>query len=250
MLLKVNNVSKQYSNGIKALSDVSFEADRGEFISVVGPSGSGKSTLLRTLNRLVDVTDGSIIFENIQIEKLKGNEIKKLRRKIGMIFQNYNLVERLTVIENVLHGRLGYKSVMTGILGIYTEREKEEAFELLDKVDMGKYAYQKCSELSGGQKQRVGIARALMQKPLLLLCDEPVASLDPKSSERVMNYLKKITEEMNITSIVNLHQTEIAKKYSDRIIGLNQGKKVFDGKIDIFTDKIMEKVYSGDYEIL
>ena len=140
MLLKVNNVSKQYSNGIKALSDVSFEADRGEFISIVGPSGSGKSTLLRTLNRLVDVTDGSIVFENIQIEKLKGNEIKKLRRKIGMIFQNYNLVERLTVIENVLHGRLGYKSVMTGILGIYTEREKEEAFELLDKVDMGKYA--------------------------------------------------------------------------------------------------------------
>ena len=125
MLLKVNNVSKQYSNGIKALSDVSFEADRGEFISVVGPSGSGKSTLLRTLNRLVDVTDGSILFENIQIEKLKGNEIKKLRRKIGMIFQNYNLVERLTVIENVLHGRLGYKSVMTGILGIILKERKK-----------------------------------------------------------------------------------------------------------------------------
>ena len=173
MLLKVSNVSKQYSNGIKALNDVSFEAEKGQFISVVGPSGSGKSTLLRTINRLIDVTHGNILFEDVQIKKLKNNEIKKLRRKIGMIFQNYNLVERLSVIENVLHGRLGYKSLLSGVLGIYTEEEKEKAFELLNKVDMGKYAYQKCSELSGGQKQRGGIARALMQEPLLLLCDEP-----------------------------------------------------------------------------
>lgn len=248
MLLKVSNVSKQYSNGIKALNDVSFEAEKGQFISVVGPSGSGKSTLLRTINRLIDVTHGNILFEDVQIEKLKNNEIKKLRRKIGMIFQNYNLVERLSVIENVLHGRLGYKSLLSGVLGIYTEEEKEKAFELLDKVDMGKYAYQKCSELSGGQKQRVGIARALMQKPLLLLCDEPVASLDPKTSERVMDYLRKITDEMSITCIVNLHQTDIAAKYSDRIIGLNQGKKVFDGETSKFTEDIMNSIYSDNNE--
>ncbi|MBF4805644.1 MAG: phosphonate ABC transporter ATP-binding protein [Pseudoleptotrichia goodfellowii] len=248
MLLKVSNVSKQYSNGIKALNDVSFEAEKGQFISVVGPSGSGKSTLLRTINRLIDVTHGNILFEDVQIEKLKNNEIKKLRRKIGMIFQNYNLVERLSVIENVLHGRLGYKSLMSGVLGIYTEEEKERAFELLNKVDMGKYAYQKCSELSGGQKQRVGIARALMQEPLLLLCDEPVASLDPKTSERVMDYLRKITDEMRITCIVNLHQTDIATKYSDRIIGLNQGKKVFDGETSKFTEDIMNSIYSDNNE--
>ena len=248
MLLKVSNVSKQYSNGIKALNDVSFEAEKGQFISVVGPSGSGKSTLLRTINRLIDVTHGNILFEDVQIEKLKNNEIKKLRRKIGMIFQNYNLVERLSVIENVLHGRLGYKSLMSGVLGIYTEEEKERAFELLNKVDMGKYAHQKCSELSGGQKQRVGIARALMQEPLLLLCDEPVASLDPKTSERVMDYLRKITDEMRITCIVNLHQTDIATKYSDRIIGLNQGKKVFDGETSKFTEDIMNSIYSDNNE--
>ena len=248
MLLKVSNVSKQYSNGIKALNDVSFEAEKGQFISVVGPSGSGKSTLLRTINRLIDVTHGNILFEDVQIEKLKNNEIKKLRRKIGMIFQNYNLVERLSVIENVLHGRLGYKSLMSGVLGIYTEEEKERAFELLNKVDMGKYAHQKCSELSGGQKQRVGIARALMQEPLLLLCDEPVASLDPKTSERVMDYLRKITDEMRITCIVNLHQTDIATKYSDRIIGLNQGKKVFDGEMSKFTEDIMNSIYSDNNE--
>ena len=162
-----------------------------------------------------------------------------------MIFQSYNLVERLTVIENVLHGRLGYKSVLSGSLGLYTEEEKKEAFDILEKVDMMKYAYQRCSELSGGQKQRVGIARALMQNPVLLLCDEPIASLDPKSSERVMDYLRKITDEMGITCIVNLHQVYIATKYSDRIIGLNEGYKVFDDAVENLTKEKVEKIYSG-----
>ena len=162
-----------------------------------------------------------------------------------MIFQSYNLVERLTVIENVLHGRLGYKSVLSGSLGLYTEEEKKEAFDILEKVDMMKYAYQRCSELSGGQKQRVGIARALMQNPVLLLCDEPIASLDPKSSERVMDYLRKITDEMGITCIVNLHQVYIATKYSDRIISLNEGHKVFDDAVENLTKEKVEKIYSG-----
>ncbi|MDO5088346.1 MAG: phosphonate ABC transporter ATP-binding protein [Leptotrichiaceae bacterium] len=248
MLLKVKNVSKEYSNGIKALSDVSFEVSKGEFLSVVGPSGSGKSTLLRTINRLINTTEGEILFQGESVEKLGRKEMNRVRRQIGMIFQSYNLVERLTVIENVLHGRLGYKSLLTGILGIFTEKEKIQAFEILDKVDMGKYAYQKCSELSGGQKQRVGIARALMQEPALLLCDEPIASLDPKTSARVMDYLRNITDEMGITCIVNLHQTDIAIKYSDRIIGLNQGKKVFDGKTEMFTKDVMEHIYSNKYE--
>ena len=231
MLLSVNNITKKYKNGITALKDVSLTAEKGEFISVIGPSGSGKSTLLRTINRMIDIDAGTILFNDVQIEKLKGKEINRFRRQIGMIFQSYNLVERLTVIENVLHGRLGYKSVLAGSLGLYTEEEKKEAFSILEKVDMMKYAYQRCSELSGGQKQRVGIARALMQNPVLLLCDEPIASLDPKSSERVMDYLRKITDEMGITCIVNLHQVDIATKYSDRIIGLNEGHKVFDDAV-------------------
>lgn len=246
MLLTVKNISKEYNNGITALKNVSFDVEKGEFISIIGPSGSGKSTLLRSINKMIDISKGSILFENRNIEKLKKKEIELVRREIGMIFQNYNLVERLTVIENVLHGRLGYKSVFSGILGIYSEEEKKEAFNFLEKVNMTKYAYQKCNELSGGQKQRVGIARAIMQKPKLLLCDEPIASLDPKTAENIMDYLKKIVTELKITCIVNLHQVDIAKKYSNRIIALNKGEKIFDDKPENLTDDIIEFIYKDE----
>ena len=246
MLLSVKNISKEYNNGTTALKNVSFEVEKGEFISIIGPSGSGKSTLLRSINKMIDISQGSILFKNRNIEKLKKKEIELVRREIGMIFQNYNLVERLTVIENVLHGRLGYKSVFAGILGIYSEEEKKEAFNFLEKVNMTKYAYQKCNELSGGQKQRVGIARAIMQKPKLLLCDEPIASLDPKTAENIMDYLKKIVTELKITCIVNLHQVDIAKKYSNRIIALNKGEKIFDDKPEYLTDDMIEFIYKDE----
>lgn len=246
MLLSLKNVSKTYKNKTVALSNVSFDVEKQQFISIIGPSGAGKSTLLRSINRMIDISSGSIIFEGKKIETLNKKETKLVRRQIGMIFQNYNLVERLTVIENVLHGRLGYKSILAGALGIYTEEEKEEAFRLLEKVDLAKYAYQKCSDLSGGQKQRVGIARALIQKPTLLLCDEPIASLDPKSSEKVMEYLLKIVKEMGVTCIVNLHQVDIALKYSDRIIALNKGKKVFDNSVDKLSKEEIEKIYKNE----
>ena len=246
MLLSVKNISKEYNNGITALKNVSFDVEKGEFISIIGPSGSGKSTLLRSINKMIDISQGSILFKNRNIEKLKKKEIELVRREIGMIFQNYNLVERLTVIENVLHGRLGYKSVFAGILGIYSEEEKKEAFNFLEKVNMTKYAYQKCNELSGGQKQRVGIARAIMQKPKLLLCDEPIASLDPKTAENIMDYLKKIVTELKITCIVNLHQVDIAKKYSNRIIALNKGEKIFDDKPEYLTDDMIEFIYKDE----
>ena len=246
MLLSVKNISKEYNNGITALKNVSFDVEKGEFISIIGPSGSGKSTLLRSINKMIDISKGSILFENRNIEKLKKKEIELVRREIGMIFQNYNLVERLTVIENVLHGRLGYKSVFSGILGIYSEEEKKEAFNFLEKVNMTKYAYQKCNELSGGQKQRVGIARAIMQKPKLLLCDEPIASLDPKTAENIMDYLKKIVTELKITCIVNLHQVDIAKKYSNRIIALNKGEKIFDDKPEYLTNDTIELIYKDE----
>ncbi len=248
MLLELKDVSKEYEIGVKALENVSFSVEKGEFVSIIGSSGSGKSTLLRSINRMIDITSGEILFEGTHIEKLKRKEINKFRRKIGMIFQSYNLVEKLTVIENVLHGKLGYKSTISGVLGIYTEEEKKEAFDLLEKVDMGKYAYKKCSELSGGQKQRVGIARALMQNPILLLCDEPIASLDPKTSERVMDYLRKIVTDMSITCIVNLHQVDIARKYSDRIIALSEGKKIFDNKVEYLNEEVIKNIYSGEIE--
>ena len=246
MLLSIKNVSKKYDNGTNALKNVSFDVEKGEFISLIGPSGSGKSTLLRSINKMIDISEGSILFEDKNIENLKKGEIELFRREIGMIFQNYNLVERLTVIENVLHGRLGYKSIIAGILGIYSEEEKKEAFNFLEKVNMTKYAYQKCNELSGGQKQRVGIARAIMQKPKLLLCDEPIASLDPKTAENIMDYLKKIVSELKITCIVNLHQVDIAKKYSDRIIALNKGEKIFDNKTGRLTDDMIEFIYKDE----
>jgi phosphonate ABC transporter, ATP-binding protein len=246
MLLSIKNVSKKYNNGTNALKNISFDVEKGEFISIIGPSGSGKSTLLRSMNKMIDISQGSILFEDKNIENLKKTEIEIVRREIGMIFQSYNLVERLTVIENVLHGRLGYKSVIAGILGIYSEEEKKEAFNFLEKVNMTKYAYRKCNELSGGQKQRVGIARAIMQKPKLLLCDEPIASLDPKTAENIMDYLKKIVSELKITCIVNLHQVDIAKKYSDRIIALNKGEKIFDDKTERLTDDMIEFIYKDE----
>ena len=246
MLLSIKNVSKKYNNGTNALKNISFDVEKGEFISIIGPSGSGKSTLLRSINKMIDISQGSILFESKNIENLKKTQIEIVRREIGMIFQSYNLVERLTVIENVLHGRLGYKSVIAGILGIYSEEEKKEAFSFLERVNMTKYAYQKCSELSGGQKQRVGIARAIMQKPKLLLCDEPIASLDPKTAENIMDYLKKIVTELKITCIVNLHQVDIAKKYSDRIIALNKGEKIFDDKTERLTDDMIEFIYKDE----
>lgn len=246
MLLSIKNVEKKYNNGTNALKNISFDVEKGEFISIIGPSGSGKSTLLRSINKMIDISQGSILFEDKNIENLKKTQIELVRREIGMIFQSYNLVERLTVIENVLHGRLGYKSVIAGILGIYSEEEKKEAFNFLEKVNMTKYAYRKCNELSGGQKQRVGIARAIMQKPKLLLCDEPIASLDPKTAENIMDYLKKIVSELKITCIVNLHQVDIAKKYSDRIIALNKGEKIFDDKTERLTDDMIEFIYKDE----
>lgn len=243
MLLEIKKIFKKYDSGLIALKDISFDVNKGEFVSIIGLSGSGKSTLIKSINRMINITDGEIYFEGVATSKLKNKDVRILRRRIGMIFQNYNLVEKLTVIENVLHGRLGYKSTIAGSLGLYTEEEKKQAFILLEKVGMLNFAYTRCSELSGGQKQRVGIARALIQNPNLLLCDEPISSLDPKTATIVMDYLKKIVEEMNIACIINLHQVEIAKKYSTRIIALKYGEKVFDGKPVELTEEVEKMIY-------
>lgn len=245
-LLKVNDISKEYKGGTRALSNISFSVQEGEFISIIGPSGAGKSTLLRCINRMIDVTDGNVVFDNVEVGTLNKKGLRKLRTKIGMIFQHYNLVERLSVIENVLHGRLGYKSSIDGIIGRYTEDEKKQAFKILEKLGLEDQAYKRCDQLSGGQKQRVGIARALIQNPKLVLCDEPIASLDPNSSKIIMDHLKTINKEMGITCILNLHQVDVAMKYSDKIIGINNGNKVFIGTPSELTKEKVHEIYGSD----
>jgi len=250
-ILEFQNVSKVYNNTTKALSDVSFSIEEGEFVSIIGPSGSGKSTILRCINRLVDVTKGTIIFDGQDITRADKKEIQRARKKTGMIFQHYNLVERLSVIENVLHGRLGHKSALGGIVGNYTEMEKENAFQILAKLGLAEQAYKRCDELSGGQKQRVGIARSLMQEPRLILCDEPIASLDPSSSKVIMDHLSIINKSLKITCILNLHQVDVAMKYSKRIIGITSGQIVYDGPPDQLTkDKIHEIYQSNEGELI
>lgn len=239
-LLKVNNLSKEYKSGVKALDNVSFSVEEGDFITIIGPSGAGKSTLLRCINRMIDPSKGEISFNNTEVTKIKKRNLRYLRRSIGMIFQHYNLVHRLSVVENVLHGRLGYKSTLEGIVGKNTEEEKKQAFEILAKLGLTEHAYKRCDELSGGQKQRVGIARALIQHPKLVLCDEPIASLDPNASKIIMDHLRKINKEMGITCILNLHQVDVALKYSDKVIGINGGKVVYNGKPE---DLSREKIY-------
>ncbi|WYP25999.1 phosphonate ABC transporter ATP-binding protein [Alkalihalobacillus sp. FSL W8-0930] len=246
VLLDVKGLRKSYQANITVLDDIQFQAKAGEFLSVIGPSGAGKSTLLRCLNRLIEADAGDITFDSKDIRALNRKDLRKTRTDIGMVFQHYNLVPRLTVIENVLHGRFGYKSTLKGVLGIFTEEEKERAFYLLQKLGIEEHAYKRCDQLSGGQQQRVGICRALVQNPKLILCDEPIASLDPHSSKVIMDYLKLITEEMGITCIVNLHQVDVAQSYSDRVIGLNSGKLVFEGSPIQLTQSFISDVYGMD----
>ncbi|WP_175640474.1 phosphonate ABC transporter ATP-binding protein [Metabacillus schmidteae] len=245
-LLTLNQLSKQYGQDTKALSNVNFSVDEGEFVSVIGPSGAGKSTLLRCINRMVDASDGEIVFDNVDLLPLSKSKMRKARTKMGMIFQHYNLVNRLSVIENVLHGRLGHKSALTGMLGIYTEEEKRGAASILQTLGLSEQMYKRCDQLSGGQKQRVGIARALVQNPKLLLCDEPIASLDPNSSKIIMDHLRNISTSMGITVIVNLHQVDVAMRYSDRIIGVKKGEIVYDGSPDSLTTSQIHSIYGSE----
>lgn len=245
-LLELRNVSKTYSNVTRALTDVSFSVEEGEIVSIIGPSGAGKSTLMRCINRLVDASHGSVIFDGQDITNIPTKRLRKIRTKTGMIFQHYNLVDRLSVLSNVLHGRLGHKSTLSGVVGYYTEEEKESAFKIIDKLGLAEQAYKPCNELSGGQKQRVGIARALMQKPKLLLCDEPIASLDPNASKVIMDHLIDINKTMNITVILNLHQVDVALTYAKRVIGITSGSVVYDGPADRLDRKTIYEIYQSN----
>ncbi|MCX7655593.1 MAG: phosphonate ABC transporter ATP-binding protein [Treponemataceae bacterium] len=243
--LVVENLGKFYKD-VCALKNISFKVKRGEFVSIIGRSGAGKSTLLRCINRMIDRTSGSVYFDGIDVYSLSHRRLRQLRARIGMIFQHYNLVYRQTVIENVLHGRLGYKNDFDGIIGRYTEEEKRHAVAILEKLDLLPQMYKRCDTLSGGQKQRVGIARALIQDPELILCDEPISSLDPSSAKVIMDHLRSISHEMGITVLVNLHQVDVAIKYSDRILGIHAGELVFDGEPEKLKKKIIYEIYGTE----
>ena len=242
---------KKYYGQTKAVEDVSFHVDAGEVVAIIGPSGAGKSTVLRCINRMIEPTGGSILFDGQDMAKLqKAKELKTARRKIGMIFQSFNLVYRLSVFQNVLHGRLGYMSAPNAVMGRYSEEDKHKAVQLLNMIGLKDMIYKKAGELSGGQKQRVGIARALMQDPTLLLCDEPIASLDPSSSRVIMNQIQEMAKTRNIACIVNLHQVDVAMAYADRIIGIHQGRIVFDDVPDKLTASMIETIYDAPIDKL
>lgn len=244
-ILQVERLSKQYSDGTAALSDVSFSLEPGEFVAVIGPSGAGKSTLLRCINRLVEPTGGSVLFGSIHSGKASRHQVRQLRRQVGMIFQGYNLIQRVSVLRNVLHGRLGYVDPIRGALGWFSQQDIQEAKAILARLGLEQQMYKRADELSGGQQQRVGIARALCQKPKLILADEPIASLDPLTSKAIMDHLHRICREDGITCIVNLHQVEVAKTYATRIIGMHKGRMVFDGRPNELTDQAISHIYEG-----
>ena len=242
-MIKFENVSVTYPGGVEALKDLNLEIKDGDFIIIVVLSGAGKSTLLRTVNNLVKPSTGSVYLEGKNVTSAKKKELKKIRSQIGMIFQTFNLVNRSTVLKNVLTGRLSNISTIRSILGLWPKDQKEMAFEALNQVEILEKAYVRASNLSGGQQQRVGIARALSQKPKVMLADEPVASLDPITSRVVMSYLKKINTELGITTIVNLHFLDLAKEFGDRLIGLRDGELVFDGNVNDVSDEDFENIY-------
>ena len=245
--LKITNLKKRFKN-INAVNGISLEINEGEIIGIIGRSGAGKSTLLRMINRLVEPSEGSIEFNDINIISLKGKALRKWRSECAMIFQQFNLVERIDVLTNVLIGSLGRNYNFLNLIGVFSKKEKINALKNLDRFDLSEKALQKAGTLSGGQQQRVAIARALMQKPKILLADEPISSLDPKNAQRVMDDMLKINREDGITIICNLHSLDVAKKYCDRLIGLSDGKVVFDGVPDDLTTEISKELYDIDNE--
>lgn len=242
-LIEFNHVSKIYKNGTVGLKDINLTIPQGEFLVVVGLSGAGKSTLLRTINRMHDITSGDILIEGQSIIHLQGKKLRQLRRSIGMIFQNFNLVKRSSVQRNVLSGLIGYYGTWRSILGLFSKEDKQKAAHALKRVGLAEKLYTRADQLSGGQQQRVAIARAFMQDPKIILADEPIASLDPLTTESVMNDLKKLNEEFNMTVIVNLHSVPLAQKYADRIIGLRAGELVYDQPIANVTDADLAAIY-------
>lgn len=238
-----DNVSKTYPNGVKGLSHINLTINDGEFASIIGLSGAGKSTLLRSVNRLNDVTEGEITIDGVSLTKAGKKELRRIRRRIGMISQQFNLVKRSTVQKNVLSGRLGYYSTWKSILGLFSKEDYERTKDALERVDLQDKLHSRCDELSGGQQQRVSIARTLVQQADIILADEPVASLDPVTTQKIMKDLQNINTTLGKTVIVNIHSVELARSFSTRIIALKAGEIVFDGAPEELTDERLIAIY-------
>jgi phosphonate transport system ATP-binding protein len=246
-LLSIRHLRKEYRAGEPVLKDINLDIDAKGVTAIIGPSGTGKSTLIRCINRLVDPTSGSIWFEGHDLAALKGSALRMARRRIGMVFQEYNLVERLSVIENVLSGRLGYLPAWRALLRRFSEAEIARAFALIEAVGLTPdFATRRADQLSGGQRQRIGIARAIMQDPALILADEPTSSLDPKTSVEIMELLTRIASEQHVPVVINIHNVELAKRYAGRIIGMTGGAVVYDGAPDGLTDQHLKTIYGGE----
>ena len=252
-LLKVQNLTKVYDNGTVALKNISFDVKKGEFLVVIGLSGSGKSTLLRCINRLIDPTEGEIWLNERNIAVVKGKELRLIRRQIGMIFQQFNLVKRSSVLTNVLTGRLGYTQPIWSLTNRFTGEDRRKAIKALERVGIPGKANVRVDELSGGQQQRVGIARALMQDPELILADEPVASLDPVLAYSIMDHLEQLNKQDGRTVICSLHYLDLVQRYADRVIGLREGEMVYEGtkkQVQAMTNAEFAKIYGEEAQRL
>ncbi len=245
-MLTLEGLSKTYKTGETALSDVTLEVPKGQIMGLIGPSGAGKSTLIRCINRLVEPTSGKVMLGDLDLVRLGKRDLRRQRRRIGMIFQEYSLVERLTVMENVLSGRLGYVPFWRSFLRKFPGADIQRAYQLLDRVGLIDHADKRADALSGGQRQRVGIARALAQDPELLLVDEPTASLDPKTSRQIMRLLTEICAERGLPAIVNIHDVPLAQQFMQRIVGLRAGRVVFDGPPGELTEAALTTIYGEE----
>jgi phosphonate transport system ATP-binding protein len=248
-MLEIRHLTKIYDDGTRALHNVSFTVPDGEFLIVIGLSGSGKSTLLRCINRLIDPTEGEILWNGVDLAKLEGEDLRKARRKIGMVFQHFNLVDRSTVLTNILTGRLGYSKTWPTMLHRFSKSDREKAWQILGRMEIEDQAHKLARELSGGQQQRVGISRALMQDPELMLADEPVASLDPVLAHSILQHLEKLNQEDSLTIICSLHYLDLVQRYSTSVIGLREGELVYQGSqkdIQNMTDSEFRQIYGEE----
>jgi len=245
-MLRLENLSKRYKTGDLALNDVTLDIPDGQLVALIGPSGAGKSTLIRCVNRLVDATEGKVHLSETEITGLSTSQLRRARRRMGMIFQEYALVERLTVMENVLSGRLGYVNFWQSLFRKFPKENVREAYRLLDRVGLMHMADKRADELSGGQRQRVGICRALIQEPELLLVDEPTASLDPKTSRQIMRLIKELCQERGLAAIINIHDVALAQMFSERVVGLKLGEIVYDGPPDGLSPDVLTEIYGEE----
>jgi len=245
-MLSLRHLSKSYVPGKPVLTDIDLDVASRGITAIIGPSGTGKSTLIRCINRLVEPSAGEILFDGTDLAQLQGAGLRHARRHIGMVFQEYNLVERLTVMENLLTGRLGYVGAWKAWRRKFAPADIARAFELLDVVGLAGFAHRRADALSGGQRQRVGIARAVMQEPKLLLADEPTSSLDPKTSVEIMELLAGVARSREIPVLINMHAVELAKRFADRIVGMAGGRIVFDGPPSKLDDDILKRIYGGE----